>query len=545
MKNIFDFIIIGSGPAGVSAAFPLLENGFRVLMVDGGYSSHLSSPSESNQFLRSTSDDLWKWTIGEDYYALGNAEDTSPKMSVPLYQNIFKDFSTHNKILSRNFQVTGSLASGGLSNAWGCGVACWDSLELSKFPFALDDLYLSYERVARRIGISGSVNDDLSEYFNLDKWSQLPIKMDPLNNLLYEKYKVKKNLINKFGFFLGKTRTAVISEKFNSRMPCNSCGNCLYGCSRQSMYSSLYDLNDLRKYNNFQYVSGFLVENLVKDSYSWKVEGINLKDKLKSTLTSEKLILAAGTLATTRLVLNFLKIKSKIPLYSCPSAAFLIWLPEKFGRGNSDEFGLGQLSYSLKLEDNIKAFGSTISTSGIPVSEFLNHMPFSKSNSIGAIKGFLGSCLIGNIFLSGESNSSVRVNDKGSLFVEGRLSNKTIDNIKESKKVLQRSLMHLGALILPFSFKINKPGSDVHYSGTLPMSFDPFIAQTDSQGELFGHKGLYIVDGSCLPYLSEKPHTLTIMANADRIANCLINEFKNKTSLNSRSANSSFLRKLS
>ena len=31
-----DVIVIGSGPAGVSAALPLVEAGRRVLMIDGG-----------------------------------------------------------------------------------------------------------------------------------------------------------------------------------------------------------------------------------------------------------------------------------------------------------------------------------------------------------------------------------------------------------------------------------------------------------------------------------------------------------------------------
>jgi flavin-dependent dehydrogenase len=32
----FDVIIVGSGPAGVSAAYPLVQSGIKVLMVDGG-----------------------------------------------------------------------------------------------------------------------------------------------------------------------------------------------------------------------------------------------------------------------------------------------------------------------------------------------------------------------------------------------------------------------------------------------------------------------------------------------------------------------------
>jgi choline dehydrogenase-like flavoprotein len=45
--------------------------------------------------------------------------------------------------------------------------------------------------------------------------------------------------------------------------------------------------------------------------------------------------------------------------------------------------------------------------------------------------------------------------------------------------------------------------------------------RTTPNGELYSMKGVYVVDGACLPSLTEKSHTLTIMANADRIGNLL------------------------
>jgi choline dehydrogenase-like flavoprotein len=38
--------------------------------------------------------------------------------------------------------------------------------------------------------------------------------------------------------------------------------------------------------------------------------------------------------------------------------------------------------------------------------------------------------------------------------------------------------------------------------------------------------GIYVVDGASLSILPEKPHTLTIMANADRIAHKIVDELK-------------------
>jgi choline dehydrogenase-like flavoprotein len=80
-------------------------------------------------------------------------------------------------------------------------------------------------------------------------------------------------------------------------------------------------------------------------------------------------------------------------------------------------------------------------------------------------------------------------------------------------------------LIIPTSFSVGSPGSDIHYAGTLPMKDDPTLGETGKFGELYGVTGLYVVDGASLPTLSEQSHTLTIMANADRIGRHLAAHF--------------------
>ena len=49
------------------------------------------------------------------------------------------------------------------------------------------------------------------------------------------------------------------------------------------------------------------------------------------------------------------------------------------------------------------------------------------------------------------------------------------------------------------------------------MRKTPVVGETSQLGEVLGMEGVYVVDGACLPVLPEKSHTLTIMANADRI----------------------------
>ena len=75
--------------------------------------------------------------------------------------------------------------------------------------------------------------------------------------------------------------------------------------------------------------------------------------------------------------------------------------------------------------------------------------------------------------------------------------------------------------MLPKSFKIADPGSDIHYSGTLPMKNNPILGETDKYGLLKGTETIHLVDGSILCELPSKPHTFFVMSNADRIGKYL------------------------
>nr|WP_189674370.1 GMC oxidoreductase [Pseudomonas sp. SWRI179] len=519
VKPEFDVIIVGSGPAGTSVAYPLVKAGLKVLMVDA-QASIGSSVLPTRPFLSARANDAhqWKWMIGDNFHALNQLDAVSPKLKTPTHAHVFEGFSAGNRIETDNFIGIGSLATGGLSNAWGCGVATLGARDLAGLPIDHAEMQASYETVARRIGISGRIDDDLSSYFGLDEWSQPPLPLDALHQRLLDQYARRRSAFPEQGFRLGRSRVAVLSQPLDARKACDLSGNCLWGCHNQALYSASQELQKLKQYPGFQHVQDFLVEDLQRQDGSWAVTDHRSSRRFCGT----RLLLAAGTLASTRLALKGLNHSAPIPLLSSPTAAFLLWLPTMLGTPRAPAFGLGQLSFALQLSSSATAFGSTFSTTGLPMTEFVSRLPLSKRHSIELLKNLLSACVVGNLFLPGHlSHNTAALRPDGSLSINGHVHPELPGLMKTAETKLRRIYWKMGALLMPMSFTVGRPGADIHYAGTLPMHATPRIGQTDRLGEVAGLPGVHVVDGACLPRLTEKSHTLTLMANADRIARSL------------------------
>jgi len=517
MKTLFDYIIVGSGPAGVSAAFPLVKSGYKVLMVDPGEANQLSPPSTPFLDMRRSDKKQFDWMIGEDYYALNNIDLISPKFRVPFFEKTFRGFNEKNKISSQNFLSIGSLSSGGLSNVWGCGVAKFSEEDFKNFPFNAIDIESSYKEIAQRIGICGSANDDLSEYFGLDDYATPPLEADELSNYLLEVYNKNKKKFPEFNF--GRSRVAVLSEDRLNRKKCNYSGNCLWGCKNKSLYSSIYELDELKKYKNFTHLNNLFVNSIADKSNFTEI--FCTQNQNTSSFRAKKLILAAGTISTSRLILKTIKKINFLRMQSSPTAAFMIWIPKKHLIPRKSAFGLGQVAFNFKsAETNV--FGTLLNSNGVPISEYIRFMNYNKRGSIDVLNNLLSSCLIGNIFLPGNLSSvKLSLKNEENLKISGHYKECTNAIMLNIKKKLRWNFIKMGAVLLPKSFIVGKPGSDVHYSASLPMKENPTYGESNAYGKVFGLKNVYAVDGSCLTSLPEKSHTLTIMANANRIASYL------------------------
>ena len=133
--------------------------------------------------------------------------------------------------------------------------------------------------------------------------------------------------------------------------------------------------------------------------------------------------------------------------------------------------------------------------------------------------------MVGNLFLPGHlSTATLVLNSDGTLAVSGGYHDDVSKLMLFAEQRLRKIFWKVGALLLPGSFTVGLPGSDIHYACSLPMRRNPAPGETNALGELFGLEGVHVVDGASLSSLSEKSHTLTLMANADRIGKTLARE---------------------
>ncbi len=517
MNVDFDIIIIGSGPAAVSAAFPLINKKISVCMLEGGENHKNKYPRYD--FLKSRKDDIdqWKWMIGDDYHYLMNDKKVSPKLKVPNNKNLFRDFNYHKIIKSdEKINIFGGLGVGGLSKAWGCGVSSFTDIDLKNYPIKYSEIQKSYSAVAKRIGLSGSSSDDLSEFYSLDDVSEKPINTGSIQNSILNSYKKRKKLFNQDGFNIGISKLAVLSKSKKGRLECNSCGNCLWGCSRKSMYSSEYDIELLNNSKNFNLKTKHFVKKVICNKDYAIVKGENF------TFKSKKVILAAGTLSSTQIALGLINYTKDINMYSCPSAAFALWFPKFFGKELENQLALSQISFTTELNKEIKSFGSLFNSTSIPTSEYIKYINIKKRFAIKMLEPIISSLLIGNVFLPGDlTKYKLNLNKDLKLHIKGFYDKKTNEYFALLKKIIKKNFKHLGGIMLPKSFKIADPGSDIHYSGTLPMRNNPILGETDKFGLLKGTETIHLVDGSILCELPSKPHTFFVMSNADRIGKYL------------------------
>ncbi|ANL36389.1 MULTISPECIES: FAD-dependent oxidoreductase [Rhizobium] len=493
-----DFIIVGSGPAGVSAAFPLIAAGRRVLMLDAGNDAGWEDESRTARVL------------GSNLESLRADDGSSPKLQTPVARGILERFRRESGIIGDGFTPVASLVRGGLSNIWGAQISYLDAGDVAGWPIDIELLQRSYERVSQRIGIS--TNADLIAGAN--SGSVLPLGATAAHIL--RRHEIAKPADGSFRLF--PAVNAILSKARPGRAACDLRGDCLYGCPSGAIYNSRQDLLALQKSPHFRLLDNMRAISL-KSNVGWTIGTAD-----GSSFSAPRIILAAGVLGTAALLADLLPIGGEgLRLLNSPTLAIPLLSPARLLRSATATHSLAQLGLSLRYGERASEYvtGAIYEVGSLPAQSFVNRMPLGRKAGRAAFETIAGSLLVATIYYPGDQSRSYihrEAAGKG-MTVRGGFADGFDTRAKDLKRRLRREWKRLGLVPLPGA-SLAEPGIDAHFAGTLPMgAAGPF--GTSADGELNLHPGLHVVDGSVLPDLSSKYITMTIMANADRIAHRL------------------------
>ncbi len=482
MHFVPDVIIVGSGPAGVSAAWPLVRAGHRVLMLDAAAAPLPAAPPHATLAAWRGDPRRWAHELGRD----GALPDPrlSPKFATPLARAVLAGLEVATQ---GGYVAVGAHAAGGLSRIWGALAARWSDADLMPFGAEAEAIRAGYAAVSARIGVS-----DTPRYTDavarIAQGGALP------------------------GIAIASAPNAVLDHAEGGRAGCTACGLCLYGCGSGAIYHAAQELPALRRFANFTYRAGVRVDALGGTPHAPAVHAGDRR------FAARAVILAAGTLATTGLALRRLgQIDTPVRLESNPVAGMAFVVPGLIGAdlpGRS--FGLGQSFYAME-QDGVETAGVFYGADTLPLATIADRLPVSRHYALQAARALAPALVFATGYLPGRfSDNWLSVDRAGRLSVEARDTPEATRLLRGSFRRLARQLRTRGVYGVPWSLQLMPPGADAHPAGTLPIGgVGP--ARILADGELAGAPGIHVADGAALPTLSARHPTLTIMANADRI----------------------------
>lgn len=514
--DYFDYTIVGSGPSGVSAARELSSE--NTCLIDMGINVQSSFSYDSLQEGLQARD--FSCLLGRNWEMLTSLVEnnqTHPKLRANGLNKIlsgyaYQVFNRDNAVCLRS---RGSHARGGMSTAWGAQLLKYtenDIRELGDWPIEIDLLKPIYHDLEAHIGIAGA-RDDMHQYLDDVKGMLPPVPIVPSASYLLKKYKICKKETN---FSLGRSRLAVLTKDFRGYKAHGFNETEFFSTHAEGIYTASRTLNELCAKSHLTYMPG---HELI--SYSECPEYVELTVRESQTgvlksIRTKHLLLGCGTLQTTRLVLLNKKAYCKpLPFIDHLPLLIPLFIPRYFGSS------LPQKSYPIQLlgamkENDISYMISFYYPGGMLWSDFLLDIPLPLSFSAILLQYIMGGMLVAQIWGPSKHLDGNTVSVKQDGLIDIHYPENDYD-----RHVLSRFLKKmrtLGLYSLTRFVQTTLPGWGFHHVGSLPMRKYPRAFETHIDGRLWDSARVRVIDGSVLPSLPAKNHSLTLMANAARIA---------------------------
>jgi choline dehydrogenase-like flavoprotein len=532
-------LIVGSGASGVHFAETALNKGYEVTLLDVGREPPAPVlPHARFDELKDRLDDPAEYFLGRRFESVTLPGRDEEYYGIPPSKNYVFEPPDGFGFDAAGFEPLFSFARGGLAQAWTAGCYPFNDEELEQFPFGYAELAPHYGEVARRIGVTGAV-DDLARFIPVHDHLLPPLDFDPHSERLLRAYEARKQRINDvYRTYMGRTRVATLSAAAHGRGACAYLGRCLWGCPVEALYTPSQTLRELERRPGFRYLDGF--EALFfRVEAGGRVVGLvarRIGDGAVEEIPVERLALAAGTLGSAALVLRSVREATgeEVRLDGLMDNRQVL-VPFLNFRMLGRDYPMETYQYHLlglgiaMPEPSQYVHGQITTLKTALMHPVIQALPFDLRTSLSIAR--LTHSAIGvvnvNFHDTRRSGSFLALEEPaGGAAARLRIRYSPPDDepprMKAALGTIHRLLRTLGCLVPPGMQRVRPMGASVHYAGVFPMSRGGGRWTTTEHCESREFPNLLLVDGATFPFLPAKNLTFTLMANAVRVAEAVL-----------------------
>ena len=403
-----------------------------------------------------------------------------------------------------------------MSNAWGAQLFRYTDADLAQagdWPFGASALESYYADLEAHIGIAG-LKDDMHEFLGDTACMLPPAPIVPAAQHLMSRYAARR-ATGRSALRLGRSRLALLTRPYRGYEPFGFAETEFFSTAQSGIYTARRTLEELRSRAGLTYLGG---HQLV--AYREKADYVEMDlrvcaDECTRTIRARHLLLGCGTIHTARLVLlNRQESGVSLPFIDHPPTLLPVFVPRMFGSPLPEHSFPVQLVATLDGTDS-RSLISFYYAGAMLWSDLLMDMPLPLDASLRLLPNLLGGMLVAQIWETSRptAGNCLRLNSDGSIRIDY-----PIRPASTSVGPLLRTLRQIGAYSSGYLASMSPPGWGFHYAACLPMRRQPGPYETHADGRLWDSRRVRVIDGCALPSLPAKNHSLTLMANAARIA---------------------------
>ena len=414
-----------------------------------------------------------------------------------------------------------SSAYGGFTNLWGAQAMPFSPGTFRDWPVSWAEMEPHYRAALEQVPLAAEVDDLAGSFPLLAPRSGLP-PLGARTEAVLQRYAEHRTALRRRGVTVGRARLAFRAND------CTRCGLCMTGCPHGLVYSAAQTMDRVRRLPNVRYVGGVLVEEVGQDDRGAVARFRELATGERHELHADRVFVGAGAMGTTRLVLGSLP-EPPASVRMAESLQFVVPFLSRRGvadprRPDARDFTLNQFNVLLSFdEDDV----DTAHLHGYPYNPaFLDALPgLLRSPSLsGLTTEVLRRLTVGFGYLPSWASPGIRVTARRGagglpeLDLQPEDAGRRPAMLGPVLRRLARIAPALDLWPLLTHVAVSGAGKSYHFGSTFPHQQPGVRGGTDRWGRLPEWDRVHLVDGSVLPTLASTTFTLTVMANATRIA---------------------------